>query len=208
MKKKFDSFLETLSETIGEEQAKELDEKLKIHKEENHPPFLGNCLNRDLALHGKKKRKLPIPIVAMFTMLCIFILFTGGRLVYHFAFEIDNQNGYGVIEASEDENDFHYTIVPPDGYTDPTEEIADNVIKIVYYNNGNMIVFMESKEEIQIDTEYVELQSVFLRNGHEAFFYEKNGGNLYWQQGGYFYYLFAIDPTVDLIELASTIQKT
>lgn len=173
MKKKFDRFLETLSETIGEEQAKELDEKLKIHKEENHPPFLGNCLNRDLALHGKKKRKLPIPIVAMFTMLCIFILFTGGRFVYHFAFEIDNQNGYGVIQASEDENDFRYTIVPPDGYTTREEETQNNSSKLVCSSGDDVIIFIESFSETQIDTDDITPQSVFLATGYEAFYYEK-----------------------------------
>lgn len=143
----------------------------------------------------------------MFTMLCIFILFTGGRFVYHFAFEIDNQSGYGVIEASEDENDFHYTIVPPDGYTTREEETQNNSSKLVCSSGDDVIIFIESFSETQIDTDDITPQSVFLATGYEAFYYEKNGYNIYWQQGGYFYYLYTNDPTLDLMEIASNIIK-
>lgn len=229
MKNDFEKTVENLSAKIGEEQAKEfdqytlneeelaelyndmLDEALYNRNESDGNFFLGHCVDFDFAYNHymeKKKRKISSHALIILTMLFVFLLFTGGATLYYRTYTVQDMGNYGIVQSNLSEYKFHQEIVFPTGYILSSQEDNQNSsTKAVYTKDDDVVIFIESKQELQIDTEYVKIESRILSTGYEALFYEKNGRHILWQQDGYFYYLYTSDLEVDIVVMASSLHK-
>lgn len=202
MNNDFEERVILLSEKLGEEQATFLDTFFAENGEtiKNNP--LPSCISWDEQFTKRKR----VPFVAVLTAI-VFLLFTGGGLVYYSTYDVQNMGNYGVVETTEQEGIFYQEIDIPTGYIRSSIEETNHSRKVVYAKENDVLIFMESQQEIQIDTEYIHRESRVLYSGYEAFYYEKNGSHIFWSQNGYFYYLYTNDNHIDLVELASSIHK-
>lgn len=162
------------------------------------------------ATRRRWKKKTALLVAAC--LLCASLL--GALALHKLPFSLLDSGTHSLVvpalpEAQLQESGLAYIIGLPEGYRYSSVNSLEGSVKVVFSSGEDALIFTQSKVDLSLnpDTENAAVSTVILHNGHEGVYIEKNGATLIWQQGDYYFMLYATDEAVDLLAVASSLQK-
>ncbi len=214
MNKKMKKALERIAEQNAVAQAAELDR----HYRSMERPELQYKIESIIGGSVQARQRITRKMIALVSALALLLVLMGAGMVYKLTYTLRDHLAYSNVvfrEYSQKELKklgLHNlpARLPEEYIIDNVFTDGQNIVRVFIGNkDGNTIVFTESKTELthSADTENAEVKTVILHSGYEGVYIEKDGASLLWQQGDYFYSLFATDSDIDVIGIASSLQK-